>query len=117
MAQLGKQAITRLELPSTAGLPEAERSWVDINTNVAMEHLLGSETYATEAEKSVYGLSQLIVDWNFTIAAADGSEQKAPISYDTIKRLGITDFAFLNKWLLDRLETVQAGLPPDVKKN
>lgn len=113
MAVLGKQNLTRLELPSTAGLPEDQRASIVLNTAVTMEDLAGSEQYPSDIDKAIYGLSCLIIEWNFTDAAG----QPAVVSFENVKKLGITDFAYLNKWFEETLKTVQAGISDEVKKN
>lgn len=105
MAVLGEKKVTELTLPS-GGV-------VQVNTAVTMNDLAGSEDYANMVEKSAYGLSKLIVGWDFT--TPEGAA--APITFENVKLLGVPDFGFLNQWFEEKLGAVKAGLPDEVKKN
>lgn len=73
---------TRHYLPSTKNeTDEAEKAWVELRNDLQLKDLdVINAIYAGNVEQSLYSLSVIITDWNFT----DETGEKAKINPETI---------------------------------
>lgn len=102
--------VRHYSLPSTAGLPEADQAWVDVDFgDAAAGELLMYEDSDNSDGRFLRWLSVRITAWNFT--EKDGNP--VPISFDTIQRMPTIDYEYLfRKFLTFAKENAENGPEP-----
>jgi hypothetical protein len=109
MPTLGNTDVKRLYLPST---PEGveDRAWVDVKAALVVGDIIDAESLESDGQKGMFMISRLILDWNFTTPTGE----KAPVDIEWVKKLSVTDFAFLSEYLAENVKLPEGV--DDIKK-
>lgn len=112
MPVLQKSATTKIVLPTTEKLPEAEQAWVKVKNNLSLEDIIPTTQGDTELDKAINGVANFISEWNYT--NPDGSPIE--ITADSIKLIDWSDFTFIRDLFYVRVGIMKQGVSSEEKK-
>ena len=112
MPKLIVNTTKRLYLPSTEGLAEEEKAWVEVKDRLTGGDWVAAMVGADAARRTDIGLSMFIVNWNFT--GLEGAVE--PITPESVHRLELKDYNFLSQELMAASEAIVSSIKGDQKK-
>jgi len=105
------EKITRFALPSTAHLEDnnEDKAWVDLDVGpLTANDVTYVDPSGTDVEATFAMLAIRVKDWNYV----DSQGNKLVINVDNIRRLDMSDYAFL----AEKIPKPTTELPADQKK-
>lgn len=108
MPQLGAQKLERVELPSSTA---DDPSFVVLDLNLEAGYLIDMETDNVK-QATLELMTNMIKEWNYT----DASGNIAEISKENVRKIGGMDFAFLDSYIQNKLESQSRQAVPSEEK-
>lgn len=113
MPKLISSATRKIFLPSTEGLPEEEKAWVEVKTRLTGGDMLAAATGGNDdIERTEAAIAAFIVDWNFT----NEEGETEPITRQSVHQLEIDDFSLLAIEVQKAQKSVDTTIEGEQKK-
>lgn len=113
MPKLVSNVTRKIYLPSTEGLPEEEKAWVEVKTRLAGgDMLVASVNGSNDIQRTEAALASYIVKWNFTNEAGETE----PITRETVHQLETEDLQMLILEMNSAQKSVKTSIEGEQKK-
>lgn len=113
MPKLVSNATRKMFLPSTEGLAEEDKAWVEVKTRLDGGDMLRASTNGVDnIERTIAALATYIVSWNYT----DDNDEIEPITFESVRRLEIEDFQALVLDMNAAQKSVKTSVEGEQKK-
>ena len=105
MPHLTSYETIKVVFPSTKDLPEDQRAWVEMRTEVLVEDLVSTNQVVSTGTflDTVGTITRMIVEWNFT--KEDGTPED--ITEENVRRFKVSDFTALTESLTAKVLSVE----------